>query len=120
LAINEQYLAILTGSKIYFHSAFDASSLIFTHTLDPCPREPLSIEFNKSALMLTYRGSASILSFVVKGKALHLAGESRLDMSHCKEILRIYTSSISAEVFCVVRFYELQSRYKPPHSGTAP
>lgn len=34
MAMNDQYLAILTQAKIYFHSAFDTQSLIFCHTIE--------------------------------------------------------------------------------------
>jgi hypothetical protein len=57
---------------------------MFTHLLDPTPHEPLSLEFNKSALLLTFRGVATIVSFGVKGKALRVVGESTLGLNHCK------------------------------------
>ena len=60
--------------------------------------------------MLTYRNSATILNFVVKGKVLKLVGESALGVNNCKLILRIYTNNISTEIFCVVRFFEQQNR----------
>lgn len=96
LTINDQYLAILTRSKIYFHSAFDLSSLIFLHTFEPSPKEPLSIEFNKNALMLTRRNSTSIFTYTIKNKALKLNSETVLALTHCKEILRIFTNPISS------------------------
>jgi hypothetical protein len=77
-------VAVLTTNKIHFHSAFDPASLMFTHFLEASPNEPLGIEFNKSALLLTYRGIATIVSFIVKGKALRVMGETNLGLSHCK------------------------------------
>ena len=77
-------MAILTANKIHFHSAFDPGSLMFTHLLEPSPHEPLGIQFNKSALLLTYRGLATIVSFGVKGKTLRAIGETNLGLSHCK------------------------------------
>lgn len=44
IALNDQYLAVLTADRIYFHSAFDSQALIFVHQLqEPSGLPPLGI-----------------------------------------------------------------------------
>lgn len=109
LAMNDQYLAVLTQGRIYFHSAFDTQSLIFYYVIEDASLLPRGIEFNKSNLMMTHQDSSMITTFQIKSKSLRMANSTTLELTHSKEIIKFFCNTISSEVFCVVN-YEIGSR----------
>lgn len=70
----------------------------------------MGVEFSKASVLITHRGQPKVSTFMVKNKALRLACENKLEVSHCREILKVYTNNISSEVFCVSVFDELPGR----------
>lgn len=59
---------------------------------------------------MTHKDSSVITTFQIKNKSVRMANQTTLELSHCKDIIKLYCNTVSSEVFCVVNFYELGSR----------
>lgn len=83
LALNDQYLAVLTAARVAFHSAYDISSVIFVYEFDS-QFIPIGVEFSKATVIITHRGQPKVSTFMIKNKALRLVCENKLEISHCR------------------------------------
>lgn len=110
VAINEQYITVLTPTHISFHSAFDAQSLIFTHPLEAhiADKHPLKLFFSRSSLLVTTKNNPGLVTYRMRNKALNLAHHTELEVEHCKRIDKVYPTGLANEIVCVLEFYDRQ------------
>ena len=120
LAISEQYLVILTNKNLLVHSAFDTSVQILRHELDGLSGEVARVEVNRFTVMILHKNKPQVTSLIVKNKLIKSINTTELELCHCKEILRIFSNTVSAEILCVVEFYQIEGELRDNFSKDGP
>lgn len=105
MTTNDQYVVVLTDQVIYFYSAFDSQSLIFTHNLEELSAPALGIYLNKNSLLMTHIDSSVITTFVIRNKTLKVQNSTILEINHCRKIVNVFQNSINFEIYCVVEYF---------------